>query len=316
MDFNYDQVLKYAYRVAVKYINNHDTAQDIAQLSAIQLFVNRDKIDPEKLDNWLYTVTKNFCFTKYKISQKNKEVIFEPDHLESMKLDESEDQVNNLDFFSYDFIKKTDQELLHKYYNEHFKISDLAKAYKVKKKRIQAKIYRLTQEIILFKKMKDHVFTSSISGTKLHNSIYYFLGKFVKALNENTLTEFSESLSDCIINDCIKDIEIKTIRKITVDFLSEYDYRFLIIYRNFADELRVFIIKFQIVEGKRIKILEFPILPKYVVSHSVNEIPDELKKAQKLNKRGKTNVEMQVFKDLVKQKKIKVVQDTEGIFDS
>lgn len=314
MDFNYDQVLDYSFRVANKYINNRDKAQDIAQLTAIQLFVNREKVDPEKLDNWLYTVTKNFCFTQYKISQKNKEVKFEPNIMENMNSEELENAEYKLDFYSYDFIKRTDQELLHKYYNEHFKISELSKTYKIKKKRLKDKIYKLSQEIILFKKMKGHEFSYSISGTKLHNSIYYFLGKFVTALKENKISEFSKTLKDCLVNDSINDIEIKTVRKITVDFLSEDHYKCLIVYRNFADELRVFLIKFQIVNGNKIKILEFPVLPEYVVSHSVKDIPQELKKAQKVDKHGRAPVSDEVMKDMVKQNKIKVLQDTKGFF--
>ncbi len=314
MNFNYDKVLDYSLKVAYKYLNDKDKALDIAQLAAIQLFVNSDKIDPEKLDNWLYTVTKNFCFKQFKISQKSKELMFEPSFLENIAIDDFEKDEYKLDFYSYDFIKKPDQKLLHKYYNEHYKISQLAQAYKIKKKRLKNKIYNLTQEIILFKKMHDHVFSSSISGTKLHNGIYYFLRKFILALNENKLVEFSKSLSDCKINDIINDIQIKTLTKITIDFLSEEYYKGIIFYRNFANEIKVFIFKFQLENDTKIKLVEFPILPKYVVSHSANDIPEELKSAQKVNKKGKTSVDRQLFKDLVKLNKIKIVQDREGIF--
>lgn len=314
MDFNYDEVLDYSFKVACKYIKDKDKAQDIAQLTAIQLFINNDRIDPAKLDNWLYTVTKNFCFKQFKISKKNKEYTFEPNIMENMNSEEFENAEYKLDFYSYDFIPKADQGLLDKYYNDHFKISELSRTYKIKKKRLKDKIYKLSQEIILFKKMKGHEFSYSISGTKLHNSIYYFLGKFVKALNENKLTEFSKTMKDCVINDSINDIEIKTVRKITVDFFAEDHYKGLVVYRNFLDELKVFLFNFIIIDKGKIRIIEFPVLPEYVVSHSKEKIPDELKKAQKVDKHGRAPVSDELIKDLVKQNKIKVLQARKGYF--
>lgn len=314
MDIDYDKALNYSYNVACKYIGDSDKAQDIAQLAAIQLFLNIERIDPDSLLNWLFTVTKNLCFKQFKVSQKNKEVLFEPHILENFKISEIKNDDYKLDFYSYDFIKQSDQELLHKYYNEHYKVSDLAKAYKIKKKKLKDKIYRLSNEIILFQRMNDNVFTTSIPGTKLHNKLYYFLGEFIKALNANKLVEFSEKLVDCIIHDSINDIEIKSLRKITIDFFSEEYYQGIIFYRDFSDEVKVFLFKFKLEKGNKIKILEFPLLPKFVVSHPANSIPEELKNANSVNKKGKLTISNEVLIDLANKNKIKVVQSRDGIF--
>ena len=313
MSIDYDKALSYSYNVACKYIGDSDKAQDVAQLAAIQLFLNSDKIDPNSLLNWLFTVTKNLCFKQFKMSQKNKEVTFEPEFLENLNIAEIGNDAYKLDFYSYDFIKQSDQELLHKYYIEQYKISDLAKAYKLKKKKLKDKIYRLSHEIILFQKMQDNVFTSSVPGTKLHNSLYYFLGEFTKALNENRIVEFSEKLVGCLIHDSINDIEIKSIRKVTIDFFSEEYYQGMIFYRNFSDELKVFLFKFKFEKGNKIKILEFPILPKLVVSHPANSIPEELKNAHITDKKGKLIISSEVLIDLANKNKIKMLQGREGI---
>lgn len=126
MSIDYDKALSYSYNVACKYIGDSDKAQDVAQLAAIQLFLNSDKVDPNSLLNWLFTVTKNLCFKQFKMSQKNKEVTFEPEFLENLNIAEIGNDAYKLDFYSYDFIKQSDQELLHKYYIEQYKISDLA----------------------------------------------------------------------------------------------------------------------------------------------------------------------------------------------
>lgn len=315
MDINYDKVISYAYNVASKYINDKDKAQDVAQLSAIQLFLNRDKIDNDKLHNWLFTVTKNFCLKQLSCSQKGKEVILAPSFFDNVSIDEVDDNCFKLDFSQYDFFNQSDKELLHKYYNEHFVVADLAKAYKIKIKKLKDKIYRLTQEIILFKKMQNQEFSSSISGTKLHNNIYYFLGKFIKAIKENRLTDFSRNLTDCKINDTINDIKIRSVKKITIDFCSEDYYKGLIFYINFEEQVKVFLFNFQIINRNKIKILEFPILPKYVFSHSVDNTPPELKDALKLNKKGKANLSSKQLIELAKQNKLKVVQAKDGILD-
>src|SRR5690554_1412492 len=105
MDIDYDKALNYSYNVACKYIGDSDKAQDIAQLAAIQLFLNIERIDPDSLLNWLFTVTKNLCFKQFKVSQKNKEVLFEPHILENFKISEIKNDDYKLDFYSYDFIK-------------------------------------------------------------------------------------------------------------------------------------------------------------------------------------------------------------------
>lgn len=314
MDINYDKALKYAYNVAYKYIHDRDKAQDIAQLTAIQLFLNTEKIDPDNLHNWLFTVTKNFCSKQFKIAQKDKEIAFEPSFFDNYDLTEIDKDGYKLDFQLYDFIKQSDKDLLHKYYVDNYGFNELAKAYKIKTKKIKDKIYRLSQEIILFQKMNNNMFSSSVSGTKLRNSLNYFLGTFIKALNENKLIEFSKKLDGCIIHDVINDIKIKSVTKITVDFCSDKCYEGIIFYRDLSDEMKVFIFKFTLVDGDKVKILEFPILPKLVISHSADNIPEELKEAQKLNSKGKTNISKEVIIDLANKKKIKIVQAKKGLF--
>ena len=78
MDINYENVLKYSRRVASRFFKDQDTVQEIAQLTAIQFYMNENRITSEKTDNWLFTVTKNFCLKRIKDSKKDNEVKLDP----------------------------------------------------------------------------------------------------------------------------------------------------------------------------------------------------------------------------------------------
>jgi DNA-directed RNA polymerase specialized sigma24 family protein len=75
MEISYDNVLRYSNQIASRFIKDRNVTEEIAQLAAIQYFLNKEKINKEKTDNWLFTVTKNFCLKRIKQAKENHEIL-------------------------------------------------------------------------------------------------------------------------------------------------------------------------------------------------------------------------------------------------
>lgn len=309
MDINYEKVLKYAKQLAMRYFTDPDTVQEIAQLTAIQFFLNAKRIDPEKTDNWIFTVTKNFCIKRIKSQQASKEMNLDPLVLESYPDTSPEYIEQEIDITAYDFILDKDKHILQSYYLEHLSLSVIARNHKIELKKLKDKIYRLTQEIILFHKMKENFLAPSISGTKIHNSIYYTVNKLKKAIEENQVEEFINSLHDCKINDCFDCIQIKRLFKISVDFGAKDYYQALIIYKDFADVFKAFLFKFVLTNNNKMKIIEIPIMPLLVASCKKDKLPPELAHENKFPlKNGRSRITPALVEQLIENKSLKVTQ--------
>lgn len=56
---DYEEVTGLAYRVASNYIYDKDSAKDIAQLTAIECYMNAEKLKEKSLNSWIYVVAKH-----------------------------------------------------------------------------------------------------------------------------------------------------------------------------------------------------------------------------------------------------------------
>lgn len=309
MDINYEKVYKYATKVASRYFSDQDTINEMSQLTAIQFFLNSNKINNDKADNWLFTVTKNFCLKKIKERQTNKELTLQTKVLDNFP-DNSSDYIDQeLDILSYDFINEKDKRILQDFYLDHLSLSTIARNYKIDVKRLKYKIYCLSQEITLFHRMKENFFVSSIAGTKIHNSIYYTVKKLKKAIELNRVDDFIKSMKDCKINDYFEAIQIKSIFKISIDFGSKGYYQALIIYKDISDEFKAFLFKFVIVDNNKMKIIEIPIMPNRIAVCKKDEQPQELAHDGRFPLRsGRSRITSELLDKLVKDKALKVTQ--------
>jgi DNA-directed RNA polymerase specialized sigma24 family protein len=313
MDINYEKVLKYAKQLAMRFFSDPDTVQEIAQLTAIQFFLNSNRIDPEKADNWIFTVTKNFCIKRIKTQQNSKEMNLDSMLLESYPDTSPEYLEQEIDITGYDFILDKDKLILQSYYLEHLSLSVIARNHKIELKKLKDKIYRLTQEIILFHRMKENFFAPSIPGTKIHNTIYYTVKKLKKAIEENQVEEFINSLHNCKINDCFDCIQIKSIFKISIYFGKRGYYQALIVYKDFADEFKAFLFKFVLTKNNKMKIIEIPIMPILVASCKKNKLPPELAHESKIPlKNGRSRITPALVEQLIENKSLKVTQHKES----
>ena len=314
MDINYERVLKYSKQVANRFFSDQDTVQEMAQLTAIQFFLNENRIDSAKTDNWLFTVTKNFCIKRMKDKQIDQEINLDPMILECYPDNSPEYIEQDIDISSYDFLSNKDKIILQNYYLDHMKLSEIARNYKIELKKLKTKIYRLTQEILLFHRMKENFFAPSIAGTKMHNGIYYTVQKFKKSIENNQVDKFITSLQDCKINDCFDKITIKRILKICIDFGGKEYYQAIIFYQNFDNVTQAFLFKFVITNKSKFKIIEIPIMPTMVATCKREDAPAELKLAAKSTLRnGKSRITSELIDQLIEKKALRVVQRREDV---
>ncbi len=314
MDINYEKVLKYSKQVANRFFSDQDTVQEMAQLTAIQFFLNENRIDSAKTDNWLFTVTKNFCLKRMKDKQIDQEINLDPMILEGYPDNSPEYIEQDIDINSYDFLSNKDKIILQNYYLEHLTLSEIARNYKIELKKLKTRIYRLTQEMLLFHRMKENFFAPSIAGTKMHNAIYYTVQKFKKSIEDNQVECFINSLQDCKINDCFNSIKIRTILSISISFGVKDYYQALIVYKDLDNEIKAFLFKFVLTNKSKLKIIEIPILPILVATCQKKDIPPELENDKKFPLRnGKSRITAELLDQLIEKKALRVVQRRDDV---
>ncbi len=312
MNINYEKVLKYSRSVAGRFFKDQDTIEEIAQLTAIQFYMNENKIISENIDNWLFTVTKNLCLKRIKDRQKHNVVNLDPKSLDKYADKNPVYHEEEIDINSYDFISPKDKNILQNYYLDHLSLSEIARNYKIELKKLKSRIYRLTQEIMLFHRMKENFFATSITGTKMHNAIYYTVRKIKKAIEDNKINEFVNSLQDCKINDCFDSIQIKSIFSISVSFGAKDYYQALIIYKDFDNEFKAFLFKFTLINNRKMHIIEIPIMPILVATCKKKDCPPELEYDTKFPLRsGRLRITPELLDQLIERKSLRVVQRKE-----
>lgn len=67
---DYDELKKYSYNVAMKYLKNKDDADDVSQIAILELFKQKEKIKIENPKTWVYSVTRNQAFSLIKRNKK------------------------------------------------------------------------------------------------------------------------------------------------------------------------------------------------------------------------------------------------------
>ncbi len=317
MDIDYDNVLKICREIGFRYLNNQDEVQEVSQLVAIDLFNNLDKINPERINGWLFTVTKHKCFAIIKSKKNSKEVLTDTSFFnklcsaKEMKEDTSEDE---LDLYKYDFISTQNKAILDRYYHEHHSIEALARAYKIKAKTLKQRIYKIEQEIKLFHLVNSNKLAfDSLPSTKLNNNLLNFLRKLKTALESNKLQEMTTYLEDCIIHDSINKINMMKFRTSKIRIIGPNKYKFLVTYINEKQQPRFFFIAFELRGKNGIHITELPIFPKEVSLIEVSEKSKKLKSKDLAGEKGWYNQKLGSTEDLRREGRLELIQKGEDI---
>lgn len=302
---DYNLVLSKAYQVSMHYVHENDMANDIAQATAIKYYLNKEKIEKKKIKSWIFTVSKNLSFNYLKKCKR--ELYYFRNFFEEKLQVEDRNTRTSLDIDEIDVINTKEKKLLKQYYAISGKLSLLAKQTGTKKEILRQKIYRLEQEVKLFELISDGVIsTKSIPGTKLHRNIVNFLNKLKTCLNECDLLKMKYCFSKCKINDEVSTIKIAKIAQYDIDILERNKFMLNIGYYNLENEVKFFRLRFEISEGSTIKVIEFPIMPKKVISFDAKEIPIEILRQFQPNEKGVISLSQDEADELLKSQKDKI----------
>jgi len=307
---DYDKILQKAYQISMYYVKEDDTAKDIAQATAIKYFLNVEKINNEKSNNWIFTVSKNLSLNhlkKYKRELVYSNTYFEEKNFENYPKTKKILTIDDIKIFNV-----KERNLLKQYYENSGDINKLVRKSKLNTKVLKNKIYNLEQERKLFELIYFGVQrTKSLPGTKLHRNIQNFLKKLKYSLNNGDLMKMKHYFSGCIINDEVSSIKIKKIIQYDIDILETNKYLLNIGYHDSLKAIKFFRIRFEISEGSTINVIEFLIMPKKVFAFNAKEIPIEILRQMQPNEKGVTDLTQDEFAKLLKSQKdkIKVIID-------
>lgn len=308
--------LEKAKYIALKYVKNVDIAEEIAQLSSIQLYLNYAKIDKSKINSWLFTVTRNLCMDYFRENKTNKEVLVDSKELENFVPFENEFPVRELDLDLYSFISDRDKRILKRYYYENHSITKLAQSFKIKQDQLKYKIYLLESEIKLFHLFDNQgVYFKPVPATKLTKNINRFISVLTVALKNNDLNSMKKYCKDAIIHDSIEKIKIKSYETSKIKVESKDNFLIVVGYLDFEDNIRVFNIRFTITESNSIRVLEMPIIPNKVLVIDKKYIGPGISEQSLLDKKGMYNDKLGTT-DEIEQKGIGKVIQTKEDFES
>lgn len=316
MDKQLNNCLDKAKHIAIKYVKDIDVAEEIAQLSVIQLFLNYDKIDNEKINSWLFTVTRNLCMDFYRKSSDNKEILVDPLELSKRCVYEEIEAPQDLDIDTYSFLSATDKKILKKYYNENVALEKLAQDFKIKTNALKAKIYSLSNEIKLYHLINSDVkYFTPTPATKFTKNINRFISVMLKALNTNDLSLLKRYCKDAVIHKNIDKIKIKSYDNCKIIVYGNNIYDLIIAYLDFESKIRIFKIKFTITDSSHLQVIEMPIIPKEVLIIDKKFIDPKKSEKELLNRRGAYNFKLGSVAEMKKKGIAKVIQTRDDFSD-
>jgi DNA-directed RNA polymerase specialized sigma24 family protein len=272
----YNDIFTKSKSIAFKYINDTNVAEEIAQLTLIQFYLNKEKVDPAKTSNWIFTVTKNFCMDHYKTNNKQSDLTLEMMHyqdINSKAEDFKEDDSTNsqvdivIDLDKYDFINPKDKKIISKYLYVSSDIKKLSKDFKIKEMTLRNKIRSLLNEIKHFHLIESGIIDfTPIKGTKFNRNISNCLNKLVQALNNNEINTLAGYFKGCKVNESIELIKINRIDTYKVKLGKNGAHKLLIAYYDDSKSFKIFSINFTVNKDNSIHLTELPIFPKSVIA--------------------------------------------------
>ncbi len=286
---DYEEITNCAFQVASYYLTDYDSAKEIAQLTAIECFVNKEYLKQATLVNWVYTVAKNKSLNfikanrqKFNYDPQILSKITKDDFIETNRREELSEILSQI---PKNIINLKDRDILLHALKRG--VSAAAKDLNINEHSFRIKIYRLKQEIILFQKLKEGMKrTDPIPGTKLHHNLMHCLKKIKTSLETkdfNFLSEFElDEKSICMLEQT----SINRIIKYQLDILKKNLYQVFVAFFDRSDNINS--LRFQIIanSGNRLQIITLPELPKKILKIRNKYIPTEFKEKLKPGKDG------------------------------
>lgn len=308
-----DELIKNAFKksklIALKYVKDLDTAEEVAQLASIQLYLNYNNIDKAKINSWIFTVTRNLCLDIYRKQRKEKTVFVDSTILNKTIAYNQDKIMEELDIDAYNFLSEADKKLLKKYYHDNVAIPKLAQYFKIKKNKLRRKINSLENEIKLYHLItSDVIYFNPLPATKLTKKINNFIRALIKALEISNFSSMKRYCKDAVIHDSIEKIKIKSYETCKIQITEDKNYQILIGYLDHDNKVKVFYIKFTITKSGNIQVLEMPIMPTKVLALDKKYVDPKYAERELLDRKGIYNNKLGTLDELEKRGIAKVTQ--------
>jgi hypothetical protein len=304
-------------KVALSYVGDIASVDDIVQLTLIQFYLNEAKIIESKIFSWVYKVTKNFCmqfFNKCKrdlMLSKNLRYYTDDFNIftDNNNIPEIEHPDPEFNIDSYDFLSAQDKKLFKQYYFDKIELSILSRNYKMKKKNISYKLNSMIKEIKQFHILSEQHFAfDPIIGSKLYRNMENLKKTITKAIKENNFKKFRHYFKDCIINENIEKIRIESIAKYRISVTDKGNYNLVVLYIDHEKRVKFFALRFNIIDGAKINVLEIPIIPQEVVVYKREYAEGKSGMKRLSDRNGRYNSLYGSHDEMLKKCIVKVVQ--------
>jgi len=311
-DKYYEDLIKNSFRIIKKYVSSNEDCKDLAQIVIMKYHLNRDRINHENLDNWIYTTTKNTAIDflrKSKNDPVKSATSFEliENQLTNNFLDDNPTQSENIDQIIErytDILSKPERELLKTYAENGFRVKKIARRKKQNYEALKKRIYRLKSELRAnYNREMGMIASKQIVGAKLHENLMNFLKKFKKALENNKLETMNIYLRDCRIPPKVPNINIKSVKGYDIKYISDNKYQLYVAYDSTTRINQIFLTVFEIYNENAIKIVDFPKSPQKFYQIEVDNLPPELQKLAVRDEKGLLKLKSVDLKTLEKFKK-------------
>jgi DNA-directed RNA polymerase specialized sigma24 family protein len=280
-ELNYNEIIQFAYRVSSNYLYDEDSIQEVAQITAIECFLNKGNVKQEALTSWLYSVAKNKSIDYIRTVKKQgnlgdkiieNDKLFKSDKfLERVELEQLIEKTPNI------VVPIKHKELVKETLKNQYNFTKLAKKLKINKDSLRNKVYRIQQEILLYHKIINGIKRSEpIPGTKLHHNLLNFCQKLKKTIQNQDLSLFSEFEIDEHTFNMLLTLDMHKIIRYQFDIVKKNVYDLFIAYFEKNNSSNG--IKFKIFLGDHtIKVWSPPRLPKKVMKINEEDLPEFLK---------------------------------------
>jgi len=251
---SYSKYARIAYKTAYSITKGREDSEDIAQLVAMRLYLNQEKINPDSTHNWVIATSKNESYLmagkKSKEIHKTLETYDEYEQKITDSLLENRSNLKSIELLLKKIenrVSEKERTILEKYFFEGKKISDqyTKRFTNIKKKTLYQNIYRLRKEVRAeyFREtgMKS---SKNIVSFNLNQNIMRFIKRYKQCLDNKSFTSMSKYFKEIGIPDKIPNLKIKEIIDYDIQLTGRNEYEIFVYFINHRGCFEVFSTEF------------------------------------------------------------------------
>ncbi|MGF0095577.1 RNA polymerase sigma factor [Peptoniphilus sp. SGI.035] len=144
-DLLYNEYNLILYRTALLILGNKDDAEDVLQDTFLSIYKNINSLTNfNKLRPWVFSILKNFCYTKYKKKKREfpDEFVLDKADIESVSSGEDEFLLNKEIEEALLKLKQKEREVIVLFYYDDFSIEEIAEICKTFKGTVKSRLFR------------------------------------------------------------------------------------------------------------------------------------------------------------------------------